>query len=114
MRERGCILSFVPSNDTIVYLNKPSIIRNGGELSDLEYLLAKTENVRYLQNAGTRTSRLFWPFIQHYSRFKQAQDHKNRWRIDWPRLPALQTEDAEYLKNTDTRASRLLEPFKPH
>ena len=53
MLECARIISFVPSNDTILYLNKPSIIRNGGELSDLEYLLAKTENVRYLQNAGT-------------------------------------------------------------
>jgi len=34
----------------IVDLDKPKIIRNSGELSDLEYLPTKTENVRYLQN----------------------------------------------------------------
>jgi hypothetical protein len=29
----------------------PEIIRNGRELTEIEYLLPKTENVRYLQNA---------------------------------------------------------------
>ena len=71
-----------PLNDTILHLNKPKIIRNGKELSDLEYLPTKTENVEYLQNAGTCTYCLFWPFKQHHSRIKQAQDHKKQWRID--------------------------------
>jgi len=71
-----------PSNDTILYLNKPKIIRNGEEVSDLEYLPTKIENVKYLQNTGTHTSHLFGPFKQHHSGFKQAQDHKKQWRID--------------------------------
>jgi len=45
-------------------------MRNGGELSDLEYLPSITEYVKYLQNADTRASRLFWPIKQHYIRFK--------------------------------------------
>ena len=32
-------------NNTILYLNNPKIIGNGGEWSDLEYLPTKTENV---------------------------------------------------------------------
>jgi len=45
-------------------------MRNGGELSDLEYLAMKTEYTKYLQIADRRTSRLFGPIKQHYSRFK--------------------------------------------
>ena len=45
-------------------------MRNGGELSDLEYLPVKTEYTKYLQIADTRTSRLFGPIKQHYIRFK--------------------------------------------
>jgi len=37
-------------------------MRNGGELSDLEYLPTKTEYIEYLQIADTHTSRLFRPF----------------------------------------------------
>jgi len=87
-------------------------MRNGGELSDLEYLPIKTEYIEYLQIAGT--SRLLRPFKRYNSRCKQAQDHKNQWRIDLPRLPAHQTENAKYLQNTDMRASRLLGPIKQH
>jgi hypothetical protein len=36
-------------------------------LTDLEYLLSKTENVRYLQNADRRTSRLFRALKRHYN-----------------------------------------------
>jgi len=71
-----------PLNDTIVDLNKPKIIRNSGELSNLEYLPTKTEKVKYLQNVGMRSSHLFRPFKQHHSIFKKAQDHKKWWRID--------------------------------
>jgi len=45
-------------------------MRNGGELSDLEYLAIKTEYTKYLQIADTHTSRLFGPIKQHYIRFK--------------------------------------------
>jgi len=45
-------------------------MRNGGELSDLEYLPMKTEYTKYLQIMDTHTSRLFWPTKQHYIRFK--------------------------------------------
>jgi hypothetical protein len=45
-------------------------MRNGGELSDLEYLAMKTEYTKYLQIADTRTSRLFGPNKQNYIRFK--------------------------------------------
>ena len=45
-------------------------MRNGGELSDLEYLPVKTEYTKYLQIVDMRTSRLFRPIEQHYIRFK--------------------------------------------
>jgi len=45
-------------------------MRNGGQLSDLEYLAMKTEYTKYLQIADTHTSCLFWPIKQHYIRFK--------------------------------------------
>jgi len=45
-------------------------MRNGGELSDIEYLPMKTEYTKYLQIADTRTSHLFGPIKQHYIRFK--------------------------------------------
>ena len=45
-------------------------MRNGGELSDLEYLAMKTEYTEYLHIVDTRTSRLFGPTKQHYIRFK--------------------------------------------
>jgi len=45
-------------------------MRNGGELSDLEYLAMKTEYTKYLQIADAHTSRFFRPFKQNYSRFK--------------------------------------------
>jgi len=47
-------------------------MRNGGELSDLEYLPMKTEYTKYLQNAATHTPRLFGPFARHNSSFKQV------------------------------------------
>ena len=45
-------------------------MRNGGELSDLEYLAMKTEYTKYLQIVDTRTSCLFGPNKQNYIRFK--------------------------------------------
>jgi hypothetical protein len=51
-------------------------MKNGGELSNLENLLTKTVNGEYLLNAGTRTSRLFWPFNLHNNGFNQAIDHE--------------------------------------
>jgi len=47
-------------------------MRNGGELSDLEYLTMKTEYTEYLRNAATHTPHLFGPFTRHNSRFKQV------------------------------------------
>ena len=48
-------------------------MRNGGELSDLEYLPMKTENMGYLQNTATPPPpHLFGPFTQHNSRSKQV------------------------------------------
>ena len=57
-------------------------MRNGGELSDLEHLLTKTEYTRYLQIADTSIPRLFCPFKQHYIELKQVQDHEKWWRIE--------------------------------
>jgi len=51
-------------------LNKPWIICNSGELSDLEYLPTKTEYIKYLQIMDMHTSHLFGPIKQHYIRFK--------------------------------------------
>jgi len=48
MRECAPLISLGPLNESILYLNKPKIIENGGELSDLEYLLTKTEKLKYL------------------------------------------------------------------
>jgi len=45
-------------------------MRNGGELSDLEYFAMKTEYTEYVWIADTRTSCLFGPTKQHYIRFK--------------------------------------------
>ena len=73
------------------FLNKPNIIRNGRELSSVQYLLTKPENAEYLQNAETRTSRIFFPFKVHNNRFEQAQDHKKRWRIEQCRVSTYQT-----------------------
>jgi len=70
MRPRTPLVFLGPLHDTIVDLNKSKIIRNGGELSDLEYLPCITEYIKYLQNADTRASRLFGPIKQHYIRFK--------------------------------------------
>ena len=68
--------------DIIVNFNEPKIIENGGELSDLEYLLTKTQYTKYLQIADTRTSRLLNTFKQQNSRFQQAQYHRKQWRIE--------------------------------
>jgi len=89
-------------------------MRNGGELSDLEYLPTKIEYIEYLQIADMHTSCLFGPFKRYNGRCKQAQDHKKQWRIDLPRLPAHQTENVKYLQNADTQASCLLGPIKQH
>jgi len=72
MQQCTPVVSFGLSNDTILYLNKLKIIGNSGELSDLEYLPTKTEKVKYLQNAGMRTSHLFGPFKRHYIILKEA------------------------------------------
>ena len=45
MQECSPLVSFDPLSNTIVDLNKPKIIGNSGELSDLEYLHTKTEKV---------------------------------------------------------------------
>jgi len=45
-------------------------MRNGGVLSDLEYLPTKIGYTKYLQIANVHTSRFFRPFKQNYSRFK--------------------------------------------
>jgi len=50
----------------ILDLNKPLIMGNGGELSDLEYLDMKTEYTKYLQITDMCTSHLFGPIKQHY------------------------------------------------
>ena len=60
--QRAPLVSFVPLNYIITNLNKPKNIRNGEELSHLEYLPTKTVNAKYLWNARTRTSHLFFPF----------------------------------------------------
>jgi hypothetical protein len=97
MRERAPLVFFSPPSYIITELNKPYIIKNGGELSNVEYLPTKPENAEYLWNARTRASRLFCPLKLHNTEFKQALDHKKRWRIELPRLPAPQTENAQYL-----------------
>ena len=45
-------------------------MRNGGELSNLEYFAMKTEYTEYLRIVDMRTACLFGPTKQHYIRFK--------------------------------------------
>ena len=45
-------------------------MRNGGGLSDLEYLPMKTEYTKYLQIVDMRTSHLFGQIKQNHIRFK--------------------------------------------
>jgi len=72
MWECAPIIILGPLNNTILYLNKPKIIGNGGELSDLQYLPTKTEKVKNLHNVGMHTSSLFGPFKRLNIIFKQA------------------------------------------
>ena len=60
------LVSLGPLKSVILELNKPYIIENSAELSDLEYLLTKTQYTEYLQNTDTHTSRCFRPLKQHY------------------------------------------------
>jgi hypothetical protein len=59
----------------------------GGELSNLEYLPTKTENVEYLWNTQMHTSCLFSPM-----KLKQALDHKKQWKIEQHRVFTYQTK----------------------
>jgi len=58
MWECAPLISLGPLNDTILYLNKSKIIENSGELSDLEYLLTKTEKV-YISRMWKRAPIVF-------------------------------------------------------
>jgi len=60
MQECAPLVSLGPLIDIMLYLNKPKIIGNGGELIDLDNL--QTENAEYLQNADTQASCLFRSF----------------------------------------------------
>jgi len=80
--EHAPIVSFGPLNNTIVDSNKPKIIRNSGELTDLEYLPSKQK----MQNISrTQTHE---PLISsgplNYTRihFKQALNDGEWWRTD--------------------------------
>jgi hypothetical protein len=84
MCEHALLVSSGPSSYIIIYLNKPYIIRNGGEMSNIDYLPIKPENAEYLQNAGTCSSCHFWHFKLHNKGFEQALDHKKWWRLTYP------------------------------
>jgi hypothetical protein len=53
------LISFGPLDYMIIYLNKPYIIRYGGELSNIEYLPTKPENAENLWNVKTGSYHLF-------------------------------------------------------
>jgi len=72
LRTRAPLISLGPLNSIILDLNKPLTMRNGGQLSDLECLPMKTENMEYLQNTATHTPHLFGPFTRHNIRSKQV------------------------------------------
>jgi hypothetical protein len=55
------LISLGPLNSIILDSNKSKIIKNSGELSELEYLPTKTEYTEYLQIGDTHTSCLFGP-----------------------------------------------------
>jgi len=86
------LVSLCPLNNTManIDLNKPWIISNSGELSDLQHLPTKTEYIKYLQITDTRTSHLSGPIKQHYIRFKWTLDHEKWWSIEWPRVSTYQ------------------------
>jgi hypothetical protein len=44
-RERGPLVSFVPFNYIITNLNNSYIIRNGGELTKIEYIILLTHSM---------------------------------------------------------------------
>jgi len=69
-------------------VNKGSMIKKGEKLTEIELNPPKPENVRYLQSADMRTSRLFGPLNYNVVDCKWALDHKKRLKIDWPRVPA--------------------------
>jgi len=63
-------------------VNEPSTIKKGEKLTEIELNPPKPENVRYLQSADTRTSRLFGPLNDNVVDCKRALDHKKRLKID--------------------------------
>jgi len=63
-------------------VNEPSMIKKGEKLTEIELNPPKPENVRYLQSADMRTSRLFGPLNDNVVDCKRALDHKKRLKID--------------------------------
>jgi len=89
-------------------------MRNGEELSDLEYLPMKTENMKYLQNTATHTPHLFGPLHDTIADLNKSKIIRNGGELsDLEYLPSI-TEYIKYLQNVDTRASRLFGPIKQH
>jgi len=63
-------------------VKEPSTIKKGEKLTEIELNLPKPENVRYLQSADTRTSRLLGPLNDNVVDCKRALDHKKQLKID--------------------------------
>jgi len=89
-------------------------MRNGGELSDLEYLPMKTEYTKYLQNAATHTLRILGPLHNTIVDLNKSKIIRNGGELGGLEyLPSI-TEYIKYLQNANTRASRLFRPIKQH
>jgi len=73
-----CVLQTTPED----IVNKPSTIKKGEKLTEIELNPPKPENVRYLQSADTRTSSLLGPLNDNVVDCKRGLDHKKRLKID--------------------------------
>ena len=87
-------------------------MRNGGELSDLEYLPVKTEYTKYLQIADTPPLVSLGPLNSIILDLNKPLIMRNGGELsDLEYLP-MNTENMEYLHIADARTSPFLRPFK--
>jgi hypothetical protein len=113
-RERALYVSFVPLSYIITELNKPYIIKNGGELSNLEYLPTK----QTMQNISRTRERA--PLVSFVSssyiipELNKPYIIKNGGELSNLEYLPTKTESAEYLMNAGTRTFHLFCPYKLH
>jgi len=79
-------------------LNKPWIISNSGQLSDLDHLPTKTEYIKYLQITDTHTSGPLHNTIVELNKSKVIINGGELSDLEY--LPSI-TEYMKYLQNVD-------------